>query len=1246
MSSEPSARSSRRALRIGKYEVLYHIATGGMGAVYKAFDVEQKRDVALKILPPETAAKPAMLERFHREARSAAKLRHENIVRIYEFGEANGTHFLALEFIDGIDLHEYINRKSKLPPEEVRLILIQAAKALSHAHKKGIVHRDIKPSNFLITLKNDRPVVKLTDLGLARETRQDDFRVTRDGTTVGTVDYMAPEQARDSGAADIRSDIYSLGCTAYHMLAGQPPFPDGGLTERIYKHAEAEPPDLRAFCPKISTGMQAILKRMLEKDPADRYQTPQELLRDLEGPDNAAGRGSPPSREILASLALGVGEAFRAKKKRKRDQEVERNQDRASSSEAAAPAAGRRSTRRVRDDSDPERSGPSLPIPAASNWQLWAIGAVVLAVLAVIGGLVFLASKNKENDGQPLVNHDNNPKPVARTDPGQGAKGDERPGPKWDRKPDKAADSGSKPAKEELPRLYQPRTALDLAKLRDVFKTPAEVALPANAPRFRVLRGGASGAEIFSSLADAVQKAGAGKTTVIEIHDNGPLFEPAMAVTGRSLVVRAGKGFRPLLAWDVRANRTRQFLSVRQGNLTLEGLDVVVRASWGQGTATEPATLFQVAGGRLTARGCTFSLSGRNPAGFAAFRLLPPPREGGEKAKAENVCQLDRCFVRGADLTAVAVQAPGAEVFLSNCLMAGGDSPLIQIAAGRDTATRVRVVRSTLTAAKTLLQVQPAGTADTHPAVHWYSWDALLAQSNPHAEGNLVALAPGLDASQMSWQPVNCLYAGWKRLLAGPTNISGTNLKGWQTLWKLKEGDKSIVPNWPADAPPDTEEAAPGKYRSAGTEAGFAATSGPGALGCDVDALVADWPRWPTTRQSWLPLTYTRFPIAAPSLPTDELPPDGEPLDLTRVNLGDEIAVQAKNLKAGDKLVLRLAGSGPCKTNPIRLTGIHLVLFFEPPKKEKGRRMPAPLELVPNLATAVDRDALIEVEDGTLEMFGGRIRFGNSRLAKLPRYMVQIRNGELRLFRCQLLGPLNEAPDTYRGLIHVGGNGQTDADKTTACAVNESVLVSNRVVVSLTGTGARLNLARSVVAAGNTVLHIDPGAEARLPLNIHCLLEKNTVAFKQEVLHLAEVAAVPTPAEPVVVQADNNLFLDPFTDTPHQAGLLRSDGISLSRGLLIWQGADNGYDHKRLHHYIRVGNTFPAAQGHAAWSRLWGTNGDQRPRLVDLPRARNTTFPLKDPQLQRLLLPAALRPKPGQPPLGADLKELGIGPKR
>src|ERR1043166_9543979 len=177
MASEPPAKGARHSIRIGKYEVLRHIATGGMGAVYKAVDVDLGREVALKVMAPEMAAKPGMLERFRREAQHAAKLRYPHIVTIYDFGEANGTFFLALEFVDGIDLLEYIRRQRQLDPQHARYILIQAAKALVHAHQHGIVHRDIKPSNFLVTQRRGRPFLKLTDLGPARAVDEDECRI-------------------------------------------------------------------------------------------------------------------------------------------------------------------------------------------------------------------------------------------------------------------------------------------------------------------------------------------------------------------------------------------------------------------------------------------------------------------------------------------------------------------------------------------------------------------------------------------------------------------------------------------------------------------------------------------------------------------------------------------------------------------------------------------------------------------------------------------------------------------------------------------------------------------------------------------------------------------------------------------------------------------------------------------------------------------------------------------------------------
>ncbi len=288
MSSEPLTPGTR----VGRYEVIAHLATGGMGEVYRARDVQLGRDVALKVLPGRLADNAVSVERFRREARNAAQLTHKNIVTLYDWGQDGGTWFLALEFVEGIDLLAHINAKGHLDAQEAAVITLQAARALDHAFNQGITHRDIKPSNFLLARQGRRLRVKLTDLGVARAIRDEDFRITRDGTTVGTVDYLAPEQARDSAAADIRSDIYSLGCTLYHMLAGQPPFPDGGLGERIYKHLQVDPPDVREFNPAVPNGLWAILRRMLAKRPDDRYQTPAELIQALSRPNSAASSSS------------------------------------------------------------------------------------------------------------------------------------------------------------------------------------------------------------------------------------------------------------------------------------------------------------------------------------------------------------------------------------------------------------------------------------------------------------------------------------------------------------------------------------------------------------------------------------------------------------------------------------------------------------------------------------------------------------------------------------------------------------------------------------------------------------------------------------------------------------------------------------------------------------------------------------------------------------------------------------------
>jgi serine/threonine-protein kinase len=278
-----SATSDRSLLQLGRYVVLEHIAAGGMAAIYRARHEDSGQEVALKVLSPEYAENPIRLRRFAREARALQRLDHPNIVKLFECDFANEMYFLAMEYVAGEDLYAHVAARGKLPVWEVVDILMQSARALNHAYFQGIVHRDVKPSNVLLAHQDGQRIVKLTDFGLALDwTNLDEARLTKAGTTLGTVDYMAPEQARGSQLVDIRSDLYALGCTAYFMLTARAPFTEGGVADKLYKHVHVTPPDPRDLNPNIPDDLIVVLGKLLQKRPEDRYQTPSELLVALE----------------------------------------------------------------------------------------------------------------------------------------------------------------------------------------------------------------------------------------------------------------------------------------------------------------------------------------------------------------------------------------------------------------------------------------------------------------------------------------------------------------------------------------------------------------------------------------------------------------------------------------------------------------------------------------------------------------------------------------------------------------------------------------------------------------------------------------------------------------------------------------------------------------------------------------------------------------------------------------------------
>ncbi len=284
--------------QIGSYRLVESLGSGGMSSVFRAIHVASGLEVALKVLPRSLAKNGTLLQRFLREAKSAESLQHPNIVAIYDRGSEDGRYYLVLEYVSGGDLHDRVRNKGPLSVVDAVGVIRAVATGLKHAAEQGLIHRDIKPANLLMTPEGD---VKITDLGLALQIADEDERVTRDGTTVGTVDYMAPEQARDSRATSIRSDIYSLGCTFYYLLIGSAPFPGGDVPDKLRRHAFEAPPDVRALRPAIPRSLSNIIKKMMAKKPAKRYKDYDELLAAL----NAISAADlEPKSEVLDALIV------------------------------------------------------------------------------------------------------------------------------------------------------------------------------------------------------------------------------------------------------------------------------------------------------------------------------------------------------------------------------------------------------------------------------------------------------------------------------------------------------------------------------------------------------------------------------------------------------------------------------------------------------------------------------------------------------------------------------------------------------------------------------------------------------------------------------------------------------------------------------------------------------------------------------------------------------------------------------
>jgi serine/threonine protein kinase len=562
--------------RIDKYLLLDHIGHGGMGRVYLAQDTRLGRRVALKVLSPERMNNPRALARFQREAKVGAQLQHENLVRIYDEGESAGIRYLVMEFIEGKTAGHIISERGPMPPAAAARLARQVALGLDHARQKGLIHRDVNPWNILVT---NEGVAKLTDLGLAIDLADNDAAVTRDGATVGTFDYISPEQARHSRSVDTRSDIYSLGCTLYHLLAGRVPFPMPSLPEKLYAHQTAQPEPLEKVVPAIPPGLSAVVQKMMAKAPEDRFHDPGALAQALE--PFASSSSVTVVAAAAAAVAVKAGSPLHEPRVGAGDGSSASPTTEQSASELAPPAKLRDSSTEFQAPWGALDLGPELPLaekkatPKPSHKDAMVPKGLRANLLAVAGALVVIA-------GTLAMRHFS-----MRVEPEAAAVPSTSSGPV---KNSQSPDDG-------------------LANSADA--ASIVVSWPDGSEKKFL------GSNDFDALREAIQAAGSSGASVV-LRNRKPLVIDAkqpITCPGGNVVIRAGKNEQPVLAVTVAGEHP--FL-VAKSDTVLKLARVTFQVTYASHLAKTPPPLIQ-AGSDITLDRCAFTTTSQSGGGPAVL---------------------------------------------------------------------------------------------------------------------------------------------------------------------------------------------------------------------------------------------------------------------------------------------------------------------------------------------------------------------------------------------------------------------------------------------------------------------------------------------------------------------------------------------------------------------------------------------------------------------------------------------------
>jgi eukaryotic-like serine/threonine-protein kinase len=833
-----STNAEKPDLRIGSYRILKPLGSGGMSSVFHAVHAETGHEVAVKVLPRSLARNPTSLSRFLREAKSVEALEHPNIVAIYDRGVDSGRHYLVLEYISGGDLHDWVRSHGAMPiPDAIRVIQA-VAEGLRYAAGQGVIHRDIKPANLLMTTEG---LIKITDLGLALQSVDEDERVTREGTTVGTVDYMSPEQARDSRATNIRSDIYSLGCTFYFLLTGTPPYPGGDVAEKLARHCTAPTPDPRSVRADIPEGLSRLVRKMMAKKADARYQNYDEILTALslalkpaeDGPLDAilvdddedddadddamvltlaeppaaspskAGSRPPVHDEILLADLAELDDPAPVAQKRK----VTSVPVMVPEAPPARPAAGRGSDDALQDDeeSDSGEFAVTGSMPGATggfsgrrmsegekSWLKTCIflGIGLVIVVIAIDQLIRATSVTDAPaiDGM-ATNAETVPDSVVR-------------------KLEEGATSPANSGPVAVPR----KSAIDVAKAKAEQDTPRHVAWvePVDPPAAVVpeevfgpdaerkarpdwakdpisvrLPGKLSVVRRIPDSADADQKPSL-RTALdvigggtIEVADNGPFFESDLRF-GESRVIRARPGFRPIVCLTRSKNEATQHQTafVDVGEKSLT-LDGIDLIVNATELAAGHTSLFQCSGGSLNLQNCTITFVSRADRSISLVATTSPEKP--------SRIRIERCLLRGAFSAAIDLATGAGEVLFSRSVVFNGQGAIIS-GTGSASATRVLYFERTILAARgAALDFSEASRSSRSRPITIRALGTSFAHFQTAARTSLIAWrgsSPAV-ADIIQWQGDHNQFVGWSDMVSigSAHQVLVSDLSSARSVW-------------------------------------------------------------------------------------------------------------------------------------------------------------------------------------------------------------------------------------------------------------------------------------------------------------------------------------------------------------------------------------------------------------------------------------------------------------------------------